>query len=287
MFFKFSRGTYPSQLKSPRGNIFDTGGFDQMKRVPLFSVLVLVLVSVACAGSAPEPTPTVTSEPPTATLLPTETATPKPTATSTPDRAATAAVEATQIAGDVQAELGELLGDSGIAYEEGKLAWQQSERMEVNLRGPDGRFLPFAEGVKGKNFIVKSDVTWNATGILVCGVIFRSEPNFRDGDQYNFLFLRFSGAPAWAIEYHEFGYFKNSPTGTKYSSAVDLTNGATNKMLLVAQDGEFTVYINGVRQGRYYDNSLQRTDGAFAFVGYQDSGDGLCKFENTVVWEIE
>lgn len=121
-----------------------------MKRVPLFSVLVLVLVSVACAGSAPEPTPTVTPEPPTATLLPTETATPKPTATSTPDRAATAAVEATQIAGDVQAELGELLGDSGIAYEEGKLAWQQSERMEVNLRGPDGRFLPFAEGVKGK-----------------------------------------------------------------------------------------------------------------------------------------
>jgi hypothetical protein len=170
-------------------DIFDTGGFDQMKRVPLFSFLVLVLVSVACAGSAPEPTPTVTPEPPTATLLPTETATPKPTATSTPDRAATAAVEATQIAGDVQAELGELLGDSGIPYEEGKLAWQQSERMEVNLRGPDGRFLPFAEGVKGKNFIVKSDVTWNATGILVCGVIFRSEPNFRDGDQYNFSLL--------------------------------------------------------------------------------------------------
>jgi len=215
------------------GKYSNTGGFNKMKRVPLFAFLVLLLVSVACAGSAPEPTPTVTPEPPTATLLPTETPTPKPTATSTPDRAATAAVEATQIAGDVQAELGELLGDSGIAYEEGKLLWQQTERLEVNLRGPDGRFLPFAEGVTGKNFILKSDVTWNATGILICGAIFRSEPNFRDGKQYNFLFLRFSGAPAWAVEYHEFGYFKNSPTGVKYSSAVDLTNGATPSVTIM------------------------------------------------------
>lgn len=258
-----------------------------MKRLLLPILLALALVSAGCAAATPKTTPTVTPEPPTSTPLPTETSTPKPTATSTPDRAATAAVEATQIAGDVQAELKELLGDSDIAIEEGKLAWQQSERMEINLRGPDGRFLEFTEGMKIKNFIMKSDVTWNATGILVCGIIFRSEPNFRDGDQYTFLFLRFSGAPAWAIEYREFGYFKNSPTGTKYSSAVDLANGATNQIVLVAQDNQFNVFVNGTRQGRYFDNSSQRTEGEFAFVGYQDSGDGLCKYENTVVWEIE
>jgi hypothetical protein len=275
-------------MGNPLGEMHITQEDFSMRRIPIFTLLAaVVLVSAACAGPASEPTPTVTPEPPTSTPLPTETPTPLPTATSTPDKAATAAVEATQIAGDVQAELGELLGDSATALEGGTLLWQQTERMEINLRGPDGRFLEFAEGMKGKNFVMKSDVTWNATGILVCGIIFRSEPDFRNGDQYTFLFLRFSGAPAWAIQYHEFGYFKNSPSGTQYSSAVDLTNGATNQIVLVAQDNQFNVFINGTRQGRYFDNSSQRTDGEFAFVGYQDSGDGLCKYENTVVWEIE
>lgn len=260
-----------------------------MRRIPLFVLLIMMFVNVACGNLSPEPTPTLTPDPPTATLPPpteTPTATPTSTATATPDRTATAAIIATQAAGEVQEEFDVLLEDANIPYKDGKLTWKQSENFEISMNGPDGRFLPFARNVKGKDFILKSDVTWNATGMLVCGAIFRSESNFRDGRQYAFLYLRLSGAPAWAIEYHEFGYFKNSPTGTKFSSAVDLTNGAKNQFVIIAQKGEFTVFINGVRQGKYFDHGIQRSDGAFAFVGYQDSGNGTCKYENTVVWEL-
>ena len=86
---------------------------------------------------------------------------------------------------------------------------------------------------------------------------------------------------------YEFGKFKNSPTRTKYSNAIDQGNGATKQVVLVAQDEQFTLYINRVRQGRFFDYSKQRTDGVFAFEGWQDSGQGTCRFENSWVWALE
>ena len=92
----------------------------------------------------------------------------------------------------------------------------------------------------------------------MCGAIFRSEPDMDKGKQYQFVFLRFSGLPAWAIEVHEYGQFRNSPTKTKFSDALDLDNGATNEFMLVVQDDHFTLYLNEARQGTYYDYSKQR-----------------------------
>lgn len=253
----------------------------------LIALLVLSLLVTACSNIMAAPTPTVTPEPPTSTPSPIPTATSTPEPTATPNLAATAAFKATQSAADVVVDMEDILGDTELAYETGRLLWQQRENLEIEMKGPDSRYLPFAEDMEGKNFILKSDVTWNATGIIICGVMFRSEPNFAEGDQYQFLFLRFSGAPAWAVEYHEFGYFSNSPTGVKYSSAVDLENGATNQFLLVANENEFTVFINGVRQGRYFDNSSQRMEGDFAFLALQDSGEGSCRYENTWIWELK
>ncbi|KAA0252618.1 MAG: hypothetical protein DPW18_16090 [Chloroflexi bacterium] len=256
-----------------------------MKRSLFILCLVLMFINAACSSPAAEPTPTPTPAPPTSTPIPSATSTPVPTAT--PNLAATAEFRATQSAGDVLLELEDILGESELPYKDGSLLWQQKERQDIQLRGPDSRYQPFAEDINGKNFILKSDVTWNATGILICGIIFRSEPNFEEGKQYNFLFLRFSGAPAWAIEFHEFGRFKNSPTRVQYSSAVDLSNGATNQVLLVVNEEQFNVYINGVHQGRYFDYSKQSTEGGFAFVGLQDSGEGSCKYENSWVWELK
>lgn len=257
-----------------------------MRHRNLFSVLViLVLVSLACGGFAAEPTvtPTITPVPPTSTTVPTETLIP----TATPNRTATVQARATISASEILTELDRLLSDTEIPYQEGRLAWKQDERLNIEMIGPDGQFVAFAEEIKGEDFILKSEVTWNSTGIIICGVMFRSEPNFREGDQYRFVFLRFSGAPAWAIEYSEFGYPKNSPTGTKYSSAVNLENDATNEFVLVAQEGEFTVFINGVRQGRFFDYSKQRLEGGFAMMALQDSGEGSCQYENTWIWELE
>jgi hypothetical protein len=47
------------------------------------------------------------------------------------------------------------------------------------------------------------------------------------------------------------------------------------------------VFLNGVRQGKYYDTSKQRTEGYFAVLGQQDSGDGSCEYENTYVWALK
>lgn len=256
-----------------------------MNRKVLVAFLVLVLLTMACGTAAPEPTATSTPEPPT--LTPTATATSTPVPTATPNKAATVAAKATQAADDVLAELDAILANEDVAYQEGSLLWKQETPLVIDMTGPSGYFQTFAEGEIGRNFILKSDVTWEATGIIVCGISFRSEPDFIEGKQYKFLYLRFSGAPAWAIEFHEFGYFKNSPTKIQYSNAVDLANGATNQVLIVVRDDEFKVFINGTSQGRYFDYSKQQLEGGFAALASQDSGEGKCEYENTFIWALK
>jgi hypothetical protein len=259
-----------------------------MHRFLYFALLTAVLLS-ACGGSPiaiPTSTPLPSNTPqPTAspTPLPTSTSTP----TATPDITATAAANATLVAEDVISELDKVLGDSEIPYPDGHLAWKQDKPLNIEMTGPDQGFLAIAEDLTAGDFILKSDVTWNATGLMVCGAIFRSEPDLDKGKQYQFMFLRFSGLPAWAIEVHEFGQFRNSSTKTKFSDALDLGNGATNEFILAVEDDHFTLYLNKARQGTYYDYSKQRAQGSFGFLGAQQSGDGNCKFENSWIWVLE
>ena len=49
---------------------------------------------------------------------------------------------------------------------------------------------------------------------------------------------------------------KNSPTKTKFSDALDLSNAATNEFMLVVQDDHFTLYLNRVRQGTYPEEEV-------------------------------
>jgi hypothetical protein len=126
-----------------------------------------------------------------------------------------------------------------------------------------------------------------ASGIIICGTVFRSEPDLEMGKQYRFAFLRLSGLPAWEIDVFEFGRYKNSPTDVKFSGALDQGNGATNEFVLVARDDQFNLYINKTREGRFFDYSKQRTQGVLGFLGAQDSGNGTCKFENSWVWSLD
>lgn len=262
-----------------------------MKRFTYYVLFLLLLATLACGAPSAVPEPTATliepSDTPEPTDTPVPTDTPTQLPTSTPDVAATAEVRATESAADVLSELDSLLGDGDIPYMDGHLAWQQDTSMDVKLRGPDSKVLGVGNDLTAGNFILKSDVTWEATGILICGAVFRSEPNLEQGKQYQFLYLRLSGLPVWTIEVHEFGRFKNSPTNTKSSNALDLGNGSTNQFVLVVQDDSFTVYINGVRQGRYFDYSNQRISGSLGFMGSQDSGEGACDFENSWVWSLD
>lgn len=259
-----------------------------MNRFPYFGLLVLLFLT-ACGG-IPVFNATATSMPthtlqPTLTPSPTDTATPVPTAT--PDVTATAGAKATETADSILGELDLLLADTDIPYEDGYLAWQQTKPLTIQLSGPDDQILAIDDELTAGDFILKSDVTWTASGIIICGAVFRSEPDLERGKQYRFLFLRLSGLPAWEIDVFEFGQYRNSPTDTKFSGALDQGNGRTNEFVLVAQDDQFNLYINQNREGRFFDYSKQRTQGSFAFLGFQDSGDGSCEFENSWVWSLD
>ena len=259
-----------------------------MKRF-LYLCLFVTILLAACGGiAAVEPTATsAPTDPPAPTLtpLPTDTATPLPT--TTPDTTATAGSKATESAGAIIAELDRLLVDTNIPYKEGHLAWQQTKPLIIKLSGPDDQVLPIDDQLTAGNFIFKSDVTWTASGIIICGAVFRSEPDLQMGKQYQFTFLRLSGLPAWTINVFEFGNYKNSPTDVKFSGALDQGNTATNEFVLVAQDDQFNLYINQNHEGRFFDYSKQRTQGSFGFLGLQDSGDGSCEFENSWVWALD
>lgn len=263
-----------------------------MKRFPLFALFVLMIAALACNGTAP-----VADVKPTATLVipldtPTPTATPMPTDTplpaATPDTAATASVLATQSTSDVLTKLDTWLGSSDVPYKEGHLVWHQTETIKIDMMGPqDDNYREIGQQLTAGNFIFKSDVTWEASGVLTCGLIFRSERHLIGGKQYQFYFYRLSGQPAYFIDVYEFGEFKNTITDERFSKDLDVSNGATNEFMLVAQGNQFNVYINGNRQSRFFDDSKQRAEGYLAFLAWQESGTGSCRFENSWVWLLD
>jgi hypothetical protein len=262
-----------------------------MKRFPY--VLLLVAILLTSCGSLGAADPTATAVPPsntpepTLTPPPTETATLVPTAT--PDAAATAAAQATAGAASVLSELEKVLGESDVPFKDGHLVWQQTEPAKITMQGPQGsdQFLAIDKDLSVKNFVMQSDVIWNANGIIICGAIFRSEASLDHGKQYQFYFYRLSGLPAYFIDVYEDSIWLNSITKDRFSDQLDTSNDATNQFTLVAQDNEFTVYLNGARQGRFFDNSKQRAEGYFGFLAWQQSGKGSCEFENSWIWSLD
>jgi hypothetical protein len=223
---------------------------------------------------------------PTAESAPLPADTPKPLPTAEPMIALTTTVEAVGVLSELDVQVG---SNSGFPYDEGYLAWRQTEPVTINMSGPQidaGILQAIAEDFNPANFIFKSMVTWNASGILICGLTFRSEPDLDKGKQYQFYFYRLSGLPAYYIDVYEFGRHKNSISGERYSDGIDSNNDASNEFVLIVQDNQFTVSINGKQQGDYYDSSKQREDGFLAFLAWQDSGKGNCTFEDSWLWVL-
>ena len=273
----------------------------------LFAMLLVMLVSVGCGGLAAEPTLTNTAVPPsetplptdtpaptdtpvptdTATPLPTDTPIPSDTPTATPDFAATEAAEATAAAEVAIADIRDQLALVGVPADVGSLGWVQDEPVAISLDGAwVWNYEPFAEDLLASDFVISTDVTWEATGLLICGLIFRSEANFEVGSQYKFLYLRLSGLPAWAINYYDKGLFQTS-IWQSTAAGIDMGNGATNRLVLWAEGGKFNLFINDSRVGTYYDYSEKASEGYFAFMADQESGQSTCTYENTWVWLLD
>lgn len=253
---------------------------------PIFALIALiVVVGLACSTSS-TPTPTPTPLPPTNTPTPEPTETPTPTAT--PDYAATQAAHATEVAAARQEEIVAELKKLELPTEGGELIWLQEEDVKVEMVGGIGEWTDqrLAEGITASNFVLKIDMTWDTNSWPVCGIIFRaSDEDFKYADFYTLLFLRLSGLPAWDIAYYKRGSYVTTITQqARFSDALKLESGDTNQIVLYAQDNNFTVYINGRRQGRYPDFSSILDSGSFGVTGSQDGGETTCTFSNGWIW---
>jgi hypothetical protein len=200
------------------------------------------------------------------------------------------AAKATQAAEAILSVVQEELTKVGLTTETGRLGWIQTsvETIKLDTAG-EAFFRPFAEDLVASDFVLKTDVTWEASGgLLICGFMFRSESNFSTGTHYKLLYLRFSGFPGWDIETYKSGDFFSNVTGKiRMASAIKMDNGATNSFILVAEGNKFSVYINDQRIGSFYDDSKVKADGRFAFYGTEEAGVSSCKFENTWVWLLK
>lgn len=276
------------------------------QKFPRIIIPVLFLASLlpGCGLASPDPSPT-NPPPPTFTVLPsktpevsatntpspTRTPTPEPTATAsetptqTPDLAVTASFESTQALENVMKRVEEVLDEYGYSIYEGKLGWAGSEPVRLDVQDFGSlAYEPVAETQEFGDFILHVDIAWDSTsGLAGCGVIFRSEPNLLDGEQYMLRTMRLSGAPVWTVEYWDFGRIRNT---LRSEPSSDILEGkdAINNFILITEGNTLRFYANGKRLSGL--SIHQRERGRIAFLVWQESGITTCQFENAWIWEL-
>lgn len=237
--------------------------------------------------------PTETPVPPTDTPVPTATNTPEPTATETPtptptvDLAATAAYEATAAAEQIIAEIDDVISEYGYSTDTGSLGWVQTDPQQMSTVDYGAiRVNGAADGAEFDDFIMYTEITWDSTsGLAGCGLLLRAEDDLTRGAQYQFATIRLSGAPAWDIEYWDFGSWQSTTTGEiKFDSRIDEGSGAMNSYVLILDGSSITIYVNGNRLGAA--TLSKRSNGQIGFLLWQESGETTCIFENSWVWLI-
>lgn len=250
-----------------------------MKNALISLVLILLL-----AGCSTPLQPVATTTPgPSATQIPTDTSTPDPTPTftSTPDRVAIATNAAEVVINQFRAEM----GDHGISTESGYLGWVQDTPIKLNLVGGEGvEYRILADGLETGDFILKSDITWNALGDLwiTCGLAFRAGSQLNDGEHYEFQMVGNTPMPAWEIKFWD-GMKFVATSGGQSSGALNPASGATNQVIIVAEGNDFTMLINGEVE-RVNDPESRRSGGRFGVFGSHNTGNLSCEFENTIIW---
>lgn len=264
----------------PPGQVPGSGGSEQVQEADTPTQVT------ASPASTDTPIPTQTPEP-TATPEPTKTPTALPTAT--PDASATAQAAADQAAARAMGEIGKELEAIGFTAESGQLLWLQDGSFGIDLdEYGQWLFSSFDEDLVAADFVLKTDVTWESTsGLMNCGLIFRSERNIKEGKQYYFAMTRLSGLPMWAISYWQYEEFQKDISAARTNSAINQDQGGTNKIVLVAEGEKFTLYINDIRAGSFYDYSKNMLEGTFAFSAWQESGESNCTFSDTWLWALE
>ncbi len=249
----------------------------------------LVAANLACGfSSTSQPTAVPTLPPPPAdtnTPLPTVTNTPRPTATNTLIPTATPDRKATQAA-ELETAIRSQLAELKLPADSGHIAWMQDEAISIPLQGAVYDWRSFDDNFSVGDFVMYTEATWKTDSWPTCGILFRSNDKFYDGNTYALQFLRFSGLPAWDIEYFKDGYYVTTiTTDIKFSDYLDIADGAMNKIVLAAIGNQFKVYVNGNFEGQYYDWSKLLSEGNIGFLATQNAGNTKCIYENSWIWE--
>lgn len=227
------------------------------------------------------PTATHTAIPPTSTPVP-PTATPEPT--STPDVTATAVAQATQTAAPLIAMIDAELKKYDLSTDEGYLGWaNDSLTIKVDTYGEEKWQTNFPD-FSVADFVFHTDMKWeSSTGLAGCTLLLCAEPDLERGKHYRINLMRLSGLPLWDIEYYRYGVFQKNVTGEILStSAIDVDQGAVNRITVIAQGNKLQVYANGDRLGAFTDKTL--SEGIVAYMAWQESGQTTCTFTNSWLW---
>ena len=170
----------------------------------------------------------------------------------------------------------------GVDPSNGRLAWQHPPlSMEVT------DFEDAASGnqfilTPAEDFILVSDVTWNSRfAESGCGYIVRSDGEEENANQY------FVGLTRGAEGHVLFGEQVNGDVELDqvtdiFANGIDplfeWQNDTTNRLAIVGQGQEFTIYTNGTRLGKI-DAKAGFDEGFVAFVAVNRSGGIKCDFE--------
>lgn len=193
---------------------------------------------------------------------------------------------ATQKVEEELAIIYEALEEVGFDSTGGHLQWQQEGAFDLRITGGSVNTRDEAGGNhEYRDFIVHFKITWDTEGWAGCGMIFRSEKDLRNGYQYIFNTLRFSGSPGWQVALERYGDFITATSGgTRYTDEINVDNGSSTTYTLVAEGNILTVYINGKHSSTTTIGS--RTEGYFGYYAWQQSGVTTCTFEDVWVWEL-
>jgi hypothetical protein len=208
-------------------------------------------------------------------------------ATPTLDIAATQAVLATLPPEMLNAEIQKELANAGLSTDTGQLGWSQGSLVEITVTAGIGMFRPFAENLDAFDFVIKTELTWDATEEVTCAVFFRSEENIKTGHQYILNFRRLADRSGWSIEERNQNGYIRTLADFNDEIAINPENGAFNKIVLITQGHQFTLYINDQKIGTFDDSTQARMDGYFAFANAMESGQGTCRFNHTWVWLLK
>lgn len=209
-------------------------------------------------------------------------------ATSEAANAANAAAEAATI--EALTPILQEVAGYGVDPAGGRLAWQHPpitlEVTDFEDAASRNQFIL----TPADDFVLVADITWNSRfAESGCGYIVRSDGEEENTNQY------FIGLTRGAEGHVLFGEMVNGDVDLDevtdiYANGIDPNfewqNDTTNRLAVVGQGQEFTIFSNGTRLGKI-DARAGFEEGFVSFVAVNRSGGIKCDFNNAWLWKMD